>query len=121
VEAESITESELLRCLAAAAPGTEKPTTGPEEMDVSDYEDASVTSSAAALEPLLRSFKEVLIESGLPSKEMDELFVIAAEIYALAYRDGIRHAVGEIAPKAERHGLRLWLSPDLAEPSADPW
>ena len=49
------------------------------------------------------------------------MFVTAAEIYALAYRDGIRHAVGEIAPEAERHGLRLWLSPHLAEPSAGPW
>jgi hypothetical protein len=106
--------------LAAAAPGTRRATTGPEESYVSDYADASVASSVAALEPLLRSFKEALAESGLPSRETDELFFTAAEIYALAYRDGIRHAVGEIAPEAERHGLRLWLSPDLAEPSADP-
>ena len=51
---------------------------------------------------------------------MDELFFNAAEIYALAYRDGVRHAVGEIAPEAERHGLGLWLSPDLAEPPTEP-
>ena len=88
---------------------------------MSDHADASVARSVAALEPLLRAFKEALTESGLPPKEMDELFVTAAEIYALAYRDGIRHAVGEIAPEAERHGLRLWLSPHLAEPSAGPW
>ncbi len=60
---------------------------------MSDDADASVARSVAALEPLLRSFKEALTESGLPPKEMDELFVTAAEIYALAYRDGIRHAV----------------------------
>ena len=88
---------------------------------MSDDADANVAISVAALEPLLRSFNEALTESGLPSKQMDELFFTAAEIYALAYRDGIRHAVGEIAPEAERHGLRLWLSPDLVEPSADPW
>ena len=87
---------------------------------MSDDADASVASSVAALEPLLRSFKEALTESGLPPKEMDELFVTAAEIYALAYRDGIRHAVGEIAPEAERHGLRLWLSPISRSPPPAP-
>ena len=81
-----------------------------------DYEDSTVAMSMAALEPLLRSFREALLESGLPWEEVDELFCTAAEIYALAYRDGVRHAVGEIAPEAERRGLRLWLSPELAEP-----
>ena len=85
-----------------------------------DYEDASVASSVASLEPLLSSFREALIESGLRGKEMDELFFTAAEIYALAYRDGVRHAVGEIAPEAERHGLGLWLSPEFAEPPTEP-
>ena len=80
-----------------------------------DYEDASVASSVTALEPLLRSFREALLESGLRGKKMDELFFTAAEIYALAYRDGVRHAVGEIAPEAERHGLGLWLSPELED------
>ena len=83
-----------------------------------DYEDVSVASSVAALEPLLKSFREALLESGLRGEEMDELFFTAAEIYALGYRDGARHAVGEIAPEAERHGLRLWLSPELEDRSA---
>ena len=50
----------------------------------------------------------------------NELFDVAAEIYVAGHRDGVRHAVAEIAPEAERHGFRLWLPSELDEAAEGP-
>ena len=82
-------------------------------------QDSTVAIAQQALEPLLRSLEDALVEQGVASDVVHELFGVAAEIYAAGHRDGGRQAVGEIAPEAERHGLRLWLSAELEAPSAE--
>ena len=78
-----------------------------------DHQDSTVAIARGALEPLLCSLENALVEQGIASDVVHELFGVVAEIYAAGHCDGARHAVGEIALEAERHGLRLWLSSDL--------
>ena len=84
-----------------------------------DHQDSTVAIAQRALEPLLCSLENALVEQGVAFDVVHELFGVAAEIYAAGHRDGVRHAMGEIAPEAERHGLRLWLSSELEAPPVE--
>ena len=85
------------------------------------HEDSTVAIAQQALEPLLCSLESALVEQGVAFDVVHELFGVVAEIYAAGHLDGVRHAVAEIAPEAERHGLRLWLSSELlTHPGSDP-
>lgn len=80
-----------------------------------DREDPTV-AARLTLDPLLCSLYDALTAHDVSSRVVDELFDVAAEIYVAGHRDGVRHAVAEIAPEAERHGFRLWLPSELDEP-----
>lgn len=67
--------------------------------------------------PLLDGLADVLELHGVPHPVVASAFQAVAEAYAAGHLDGARAAVGEIAPVAERHGLRLLLGPALRAPA----
>jgi len=83
---------------------------------VSDPEDHAIQIAQRALEPLLSALEDALAEEAVARETVREVFAVAGEIYLAGYRDGQRRAVGEVAPQAARHGLQLWLAPELEEP-----
>lgn len=85
---------------------------------MSDFEDREVHIAGPALEPLLSDLEDALAQEGVASETVRQVFAVAGELYLAGYRDGQRHAVGQIAPEAARHGLDLWLAPELEEPPA---
>jgi len=84
---------------------------------VPDHEDSIGAIARRSLEPLLDRMHELLAEE-CSARLSHELFLIAAEVYAVGHRDGVRYAVADIAPTAARHGLQLWL--DVEEPQERP-
>jgi len=80
---------------------------------VPDHEDSVGAIPHHSLEPLLDRMHE-LLGTECSERLSHELFLIAAEVYAVGHRDGVRYAVADIAPTAARHGLQLWL--DVEEP-----
>jgi hypothetical protein len=85
---------------------------------VPDREDSAAAIACRSLEPLLDDIHDTLVRAGAHDVAHDVL-TLAAEAYALGHRDGVRHAVAEIAPVADAHGLRLWLGPELCEEDDD--
>jgi hypothetical protein len=81
---------------------------------VPDHEDSVAGIAHGSLEPLLARMHALLADDCADGLSRD-LFRLAADIYAIGHRDGVRHAVAEIAPAAERRGLRLWLGEEHAE------
>jgi hypothetical protein len=84
---------------------------------VPDHEDSVGAIAHRSLEPLLDRMHELLAEE-CSGRLSHELLLIAAEVYAVGHRDGVRYAVADIAPTAARHGLQLWL--DVEEPEERP-
>ena len=82
-----------------------------------DHEDSVGAIPHHSLEPLLDRMHE-LLGTECSERLSHELFLIAAEVYAVGHRDGVRYAVADIAPTAARHGLQLWL--DVDEPDERP-
>jgi hypothetical protein len=82
---------------------------------VSDHEDSVGAIAHRSLEPLLDRMHELLAEE-CSGDLSHELFLIAAEVYAVGHRDGVRYAVADIAPTAARHGLQLWLDVEECSP-----
>jgi hypothetical protein len=85
---------------------------------VPDREDSAASIASRSLGPLVDHLYDALARAGAHDVAHDVLS-LAAEAYALGHRDGVRHAVAEIAPVAEAHGLRLWLGPELCEEDDD--
>ena len=83
-----------------------------------DREDSAAAIACRSLEPLLDHIHETLARAGADDVARDVL-TLAAEAYALGHRDGVRHAVGEIAPVAGAHGQRLWLGPQVYDEDDD--
>ena len=84
-----------------------------------DHEESVGAIAHQSLEPLLARMHELLVEEcsdGVPH----DLFLLAAEVYAVGHRDGVRCAVADIAPTAARHGLGLWLDGAEALPEERP-
>jgi hypothetical protein len=77
---------------------------------VPDHEDPAAAIACRSLDPLLVTLHEVLDGAGA-NHLADEAVTLVAEAYAIGHRDGVRHAVADVAPVAEEHGLRLWLAP----------
>jgi hypothetical protein len=85
-----------------------------EEIPVPDHEDAAVAIAQRSLQPLLMGLHETLDRAD--SRDVARhVLTVAAEAYAAGHRDGVRHAVADIAPIAASHGLQLWLGPELCE------
>ena len=84
-----------------------------------DHEDAVGAIAHRSLEPLLDRMHKLLAEE-CSGHRSHELFVIAAEVYAVGHRDGVRYAVADIAPAAARHGLQLWLDVEECSPQERP-
>ncbi len=81
-----------------------------------DHED-SAAIACRSLDPLLTTLHEALGSAG--ANVADDALAFVAEAYATGHRDGVRHAVAEIAPAAAAHGLELWLGPELREDADD--
>lgn len=79
---------------------------------IDDDDDRRATLALRSLEPLLDELFAVLDDA--PAVHQDAAAAIAARIYTAGHRDGVRYAVGEIAPEAERRGIHLYLSPEVA-------
>ena len=78
---------------------------------MSDDHDCAATLALRALEPLLDELF-ALLDEGPAARH--RAAVLAARVYAAGHRDGIRHAVAQVAPEAEERGLRLHLADDVA-------
>jgi hypothetical protein len=77
-----------------------------------DDDDRRAILALRSLGPLLDELAEVLDDASGPDR--DAAAAIAARIYTAGHRDGVRYAVGEIAPEAGRRGIHLYLSPGVA-------
>jgi hypothetical protein len=86
---------------------------------VPDHEDAAVAIAQRSLQPLLMRLHETLDRADARDVAQHVL-TVAAEAYAAGHRDGVRHAVADIAPVAASHGLQLWLGPELCEDTGVP-
>ena len=82
---------------------------------MTDTAGAAAAIACRSLEPLLDTLDDTLHEAGAAASLGRDLLRAVAEAYAAGHRDGVRHAVAEIAPVAESHGLRLWLGPELCD------
>jgi hypothetical protein len=80
---------------------------------VPDREDAAAAIACRSLDPLLTT-----LHASLGDVAEDALGLVA-EAYATGHRDGVRHAVADIAPVAAAHGLSLRLAPDLCDEADD--
>lgn len=78
---------------------------------MTDDDDRRATLALRSLGPLLDELLEVLDD--VPGADRDAAAAIAARIYTAGHRDGVRYAVGEIAPEAERRGMHLYLAPEV--------
>jgi hypothetical protein len=84
---------------------------------VPDRADAATAIACRSLDPLLTTLHESLDDAGAGVAE--DVLGLVAEAYATGHRDGVRHAVADIAPVAAAHGLSLRLAPDLCDEAAD--
>lgn len=82
---------------------------------MTDTVDAAAAIARRSLEPLLDTLDDALNEAGAEASLGRDVLTLVAESYAAGHRDGVRHAVAEVAPVAASHGLRLWLGPDLRD------
>lgn len=76
---------------------------------------AAAAIACRSLEPLLDALDAALDEAGAAASIGRDVLAVVAESYAAGHRDGVRHAVAEIAPVAASRGLRLWLGPELRD------
>jgi hypothetical protein len=75
--------------------------------------DHDVLRALHTLEPLLSALQDRLISVGVPADVLEDAVAAVGEAYAIGHVDGVRHAVAQIAPVAEKAGLRLGLAPDV--------
>jgi hypothetical protein len=81
---------------------------------VPDHEDPAAAIACRSLDPLLATLREALAGAGA-GHLADDAVTFVAEAYAIGHRDGVRHAVADVAPVAAEHGLRLWLALDVRD------
>jgi len=85
---------------------------------VPDHDD-SVTAETIArhrIVPILERLGATLLDHESSEVIAEEMLAALVETYRAGHIDGQRLAVAEITSEAERHGLRLRLSPDLVAP-----
>lgn len=83
-----------------------------------DHDD-SVTAETIArhrIVPILERLGTTLLDHESSEVLAEEMLTALVEAYRAGHIDGQRLAVAEITTEAERHGLRLRLSPDLVAP-----
>jgi hypothetical protein len=64
------------------------------------------------LEPLLSNLYDLLHSAEVPGDLIHDVMDGVAEAYAIGHIDGVRGAVAQVAPEAEKRGLRLMLAPE---------
>ncbi len=87
---------------------------------MTDRPDAFADIALRSLEPFLAALRRTVEELDPPPGAVDEVLVLAAEIYVTGHRDGMREATAQIAVPASRRGLDLHLAPEIAEQRPEP-